>query len=243
MSVAVITPYYKESPDVLRRCRESVAAQTVRCQHYMIADGYPQDWVDNENSVSHLRFANAHADYGNTARGIGALLAASEGAEQVCFLDADNTIDADHVETCLDTVQKNPYCKFVIARRRLVFPDGTPVDIPEETGHVDTSCFFMLRGTFHLFSHFILQPKQMSSLGDRLFLDVLRYNKLNSAVCEKATVTYTTNYLSHYDFVGKVAPPNASQNCDFGVISTWWATLSMNEKGIVQRNIGFPIDL
>src|SRR5262245_5710100 len=243
MTVAVITPYYKESPDILRRCRASVAAQTLRCQHYMVADGHPQEWVDNESTVAHIRFANAHGDDGNTARGIGALLAASEGAEQVYFLDADNTIDTDHVETCLDTAQKNPYCRFIIARRRFVFPDGTPADLPEEPGHVDTSCFFMLRGTFHLFSHFILQPKQMSPACDRLFLDMLRYNKLKSAMCEKVTVTYTTNYLSHYNFVGKPAPPNARRNTDLDDLSKWWATLSMHEKAIVQRNVGFPITL
>ncbi len=208
----------------------------------MIADGCPQDWVDKESNVSHIRFANAHADDGNTPRGIGALLAASEGAEQICFLDADNTLDADHVETCLDTARKNPYCKFVIARRRFVFPDGSPAAVPEEPGHVDTSCFFMLRGTFHLFSHFILQPRQLTPLCDRVFLALLRYNKLSSAMCEKVTVTYTTNYLTHYKFVGKPAPPNARPNCDRADMTKWWSTLSMYEKEVVRRNVGYPID-
>jgi hypothetical protein len=243
MTVAVITPYYKESSEILRRCRASVAAQTVRCQHYMIADGFPQDWVDDESNVTHLKFAHAHADDGNTPRGIGALLAASEGADQIYFLDADNFIDADHVETCLDTAQNNPDCKYITARRRLVFPDGTPADIPEEDHLVDTSCLFMLPGTFHLFSHFILQPKQMSPVCDRIFFAMLRYNKLKSAACKKVTVTFTTNYLVHYNFLRKPAPSNARRSTETRQLSEWWATLSMREKEIVQHNIGFPIEL
>ena len=243
MTVAIITPYHKESPDILRRCRTSVCDQSVQCQHYMVADGFPQDWIDGESNVSHIKLADAHSDYGNTPRGIGALLAASEGADQICFLDADNIIDADHLETCLDTAKNNPDCKFVIARRRFVFPDGTPAEVLEEEDHVDTSCFFMLPGTFHLFSHLILQPKQMSPGGDRVFLACLTFNKLKSAVCEKVTVTYTTNYLTHYNWVGKPAPSNATRPVDFGDLHKWWATLSPREKGIVQRNVGFPIDL
>jgi hypothetical protein len=243
MTVAIITPYYKESTDILRRCRTSVINQSVRCRHYMVADGFPQDWIDGESDVSHIKLAHAHSDYGNTPRGIGALLAASEDAGQICFLDADNTIDADHVETCLYTAKKNPDCKFIVARRRFVFPDGTPVNVTEESVHVDTNCFFMLPGTFHLFSHLILQPKRMSPLGDRLFLAMLEFNKIKPAVCEKVTVTYTTNYLFHYNLAGKPAPSDAKPSFDIADLYDWWAMLPPHEKGKVQRNIGFPIDL
>ena len=74
----VITPYYKEDPALLRRCMDSVRAQTVPTEHFLVADGYPQDWIDAE-PVRHLKLDRSHRDYGNTPRGVAALLATSEG--------------------------------------------------------------------------------------------------------------------------------------------------------------------
>src|SRR6185437_7277399 len=65
----VITPYYKEDPSLLRRCMESVRNQTVPTEHFMVADGHPQDWIDAE-PVRHLKLDRSHRDYGNTPRGI-----------------------------------------------------------------------------------------------------------------------------------------------------------------------------
>jgi hypothetical protein len=43
MRVAVITPYFKEPLEQLRRCHESVANQTHgETVHFMVADGHPQ---------------------------------------------------------------------------------------------------------------------------------------------------------------------------------------------------------
>jgi len=47
----VITPYYKEDPALLRRCMDSVRAQTVPAEHFLVADGHPQDWIDSEPSA------------------------------------------------------------------------------------------------------------------------------------------------------------------------------------------------
>ena len=53
MRVAYITPYYKEEPDVLERCIKSVEAQTIKVDHFLVSDGYPDRKSTRLNS-SHL---------------------------------------------------------------------------------------------------------------------------------------------------------------------------------------------
>ncbi|MCU0940002.1 MAG: tetratricopeptide repeat protein, partial [Burkholderiaceae bacterium] len=98
--VAVVTPYYKERRAWLERCIASVKAQDYPVTHYMVADGFAQDWIDH-SGVRHLKLDQGHADFGNTPRAIGAQLAVSEGFDAVCFLDADNWFAPDHVSRCL----------------------------------------------------------------------------------------------------------------------------------------------
>ena len=77
----IVTPYYKEERPLLSRCISSVSNQSVRTDHIVVADGHPQSWIDME-PVRHLKLDRSHGDYGNTPRGIGVLLAISEGYPQ-----------------------------------------------------------------------------------------------------------------------------------------------------------------
>lgn len=47
-------PYYKETRGYLERCIASVKCQTVRADHILILDGFPQGWIDQAN-VRRLR--------------------------------------------------------------------------------------------------------------------------------------------------------------------------------------------
>ena len=129
----VITAYYKEDPALLKRCMASVRGQKVPTEHLLVADGHPQPWIDSE-PVRHLRLDRAHADYGNTPRGIGALLAVSEQYPAIMMLDADNWIEPQHVEICLRAAASSPGTDFVIARRLFRRPDGSIMPIPDESG-------------------------------------------------------------------------------------------------------------
>ena len=116
---AIITPYYKEDRGVLERCIQSVKGQSVPADHFLISDGFPQDWLENAG-VRHLRLGKAHSDAGNTPRGLGALLAASEGYDGIGLLDADNWYDKNHVEECCKAVYSTtePPADLVFAKRR-----------------------------------------------------------------------------------------------------------------------------
>ena len=121
----VVTPYYTEDRSTLERCIRSVRSQSVATEHLLVADGNAQDWIDHEG-VRHLRLDRSHADHGNTPRGIGAVLAAAEGFGAIALLDADNWLDSNHLEVCLNAAASaGSKCDFVIARRRFRRPDGS----------------------------------------------------------------------------------------------------------------------
>ena len=146
MKIAVISAYFKEETELLERCLKSVKEQTIRCDHFFISDGHPQEWLKNSD-VRHIELGKSHNDYGNTPRGIGAQIAISEGYEAICFLDSDNWIDSNHVEHCLESALSKYSnileCDYVIAKRRLIRPDMSIMNIREEPGHVEVAHSFL----------------------------------------------------------------------------------------------------
>ena len=237
--IAVVTPYHSESAETLLKCMRSVQEQTIPCLHYLVADCEGQlaaHWAHR-----HIILGESHHDYGNTPRAIGAMLAISEGADAVCFLDADNTYDPDHIETCLAVAQANPDLDYIAAKRRILLPDGTFVTDEEEPGHVDSSCFFLLPGAFYAVPQQALQPKELAIVGDRFFLQ--RLHGLKSAPTGKPTVNYTSNWAIHYQMAGRQAPFDAKKTFDYAHLVEWWKTLSDREKDIVFRKTGIMFDL
>src|SRR6201987_2885430 len=81
----VVTPYFKEDKAMLKRCMSSVRRQAVGVDHMLVADGFPQDWISDE-PVRHLILDRPHADYGDVARGVGALTAVAEKYDGIGLL-------------------------------------------------------------------------------------------------------------------------------------------------------------
>ena len=145
---AIVTPYYKEERPLIERCMASVRSQTVPTDHFLVADGFPQEWIDTAG-VRHFKLDRSHGDYGNTPRGVGALLAIAAQYSGIAFLDADNWLEPDHVETCLAAASGTPApCDYVIAQRSFRRPDESIMPVADEELHVDTNCFFFLPGAF-----------------------------------------------------------------------------------------------
>ena len=244
MKIAVVTPYYREPIDTLRQCCDSVRSQTVPCHHYLVADGYPQEWIDRERRRDrlHLKLPSAHADGGGTPRALGALLAIADDADAVAFLDADNRYDADHIAHCLDAARRVPGTDYVGAWRRIELLDGTVLrqgsseDDPRQ--HIDTSCFFLLPGAFHTVAQWLLQPRELSSICDRLYDAYLKRQGLVAAYGSKPTVTYVSRWATHYRLAGRPLPPDAKENPSRDSIVKWLGSLSPRQMQTVQRLTG-----
>jgi cellulose synthase/poly-beta-1,6-N-acetylglucosamine synthase-like glycosyltransferase len=239
----IVTPYFKEDKETLERCIESVKKQTVRTDHFLVADGFAQEWIGRmKGGVRHLALDKAYADYGNTPRGIGAQLAIAGQYDGIGFLDADNWIDEHHVEVCLDSARKASGsvddCDYVIARRRFVRPDGSTLPIPEERNHVDTSCFFLLPGAYFIAPYWNLMPREVAPLCDRIFFDHIRSLALRVAENAVETVNYLSTWESHYRRLNERPPANAKPNIDGGKIILWMNSLRGRDKVVFDRLTG-----
>jgi hypothetical protein len=246
MKIAVISAYYKEERKLLERCLNSVAHQTIKCDHFFISDGHPQEWL-KDSDVRHIELGKSHDDYGNTPRGIGAQIAISEGYEAICFLDSDNWFDSNHVQHCLESaLSKYPNileCDYVIAKRKLVRPDLTIMNIEEEHGLVDTNCFFFLPGSYYLIPFWNLMPKEFSNIGDRIFNQKLISTSLRFSENSIKTVNYLNLWASTYQALGEIPPIDAKSN----VNGNWGFEVFKNktdiEKIITQRLLGLSINI
>jgi hypothetical protein len=241
--IAVVTPYFQEGRPTLERCIGSVRRQTVKADHFLVADGFVQNWIDQEG-VRHIRLDQPYGDSGGTPRAIGGILAASKQYDAIALLDADNWYDEVHVEHCIETARTlGEECDYVAARRRLVRPNGSVIDIQQESieDHVDTSCFFLLKGSYHMLSIWALIPKPISPIHDRLFYAALKVSGLHKAVATLTTVNYKCMYAAVYQAIGEQPPDGAKPNFDGNQLKSWRDSLSPRELVIAERLMHLPL--
>jgi predicted O-linked N-acetylglucosamine transferase (SPINDLY family) len=246
--VAVVTPYYKERRAWLERCIESVKAQDYPVTHYMVADGFAQDWIDGAG-VRHLKLDQGHADFGNTPRAIGAQLAVSEGFDAICFLDADNWFAPDHVTRCLEAADASEEpVDYVVARRNFVRDDGSVIPLAHDEdaaadrdGHIDTNCYFLLRGAYHTIPRWNLMPKPLAIVCDRVYRIVLESDKLKRTFTDGVTVNYLCTWKGPYLALGETPPEFAKSHVDPTGYMRWWQSLNHTDKQFVERLLGAQI--
>ena len=196
MKVAVVTPYYKESRDILLRCVRSVRKQTYPVQHIMVSDGYPQD----VRKVTHIRIPPS-ADTGNTPRGVGVLVALAQGADAIALLDADCWMEPRHIQNMVE-VMKDQNVPVVTCPRRLWNPDtGKAFAVDEESeGNVwnDTNCFLIRSDVAHLFQGWMFGKKNESLIQDRIFWQRIKESGVRIARMDTPSVNYDTTIAAHY---------------------------------------------
>lgn len=209
--IAVVTPYCGEPVDMLRQCHESVLAQGVGADHLMVADGDQRGAVAAWD-VQHVVLPRAHGDNGNTPRGIGSLLARSEGYDFVAYLDADNWYHAGHLRSLLDLWERNraPVCTSLRTFHDAAGKDLGVTERDEDAlRHVDTSCLLIHRAAFDCLSLWLDMPKVLAPVCDRVFLAGLLHRKLTIASTGARTVAFRTRYRVHYEAAGLPAPVDA----------------------------------
>jgi hypothetical protein len=198
--VAVITPYFSEPYSQLSQCYESVKAQKITVNHFMIADGNPQSYVDTWNTC-HIKLHRSHSDGGSFARGIGGLAAKAEGYDFIAYLDADNWYHSEHLSSLLSLWEAthSPVCSGL---RSFHDVEGKTMNIfePDEDTlrHIDTSCFLLYRSAFDCLPIWLNMPKILSPISDRVFLAGILHHKLKITSTKSRTVAYRTRYEGHY---------------------------------------------
>lgn len=208
MKVAVVTPYYQETPAQLIRCLSSVAAQTYKdLTHILVADGYPRRF-ENFQRLEQIHLPLSHSDAGATPRAIGALSAFSRGYDAVAFLDADNWYHQDHIELMVNAMSSTG-ADAVIATRSIHALDGSEmyVDRVESNGTntVDTNCMFLSKTISHYMGFWITKP-QYKMVSDKVFWQTCVSNGIKAVRCDKPTVAYVTKWAWHYQYAGVQIP-------------------------------------
>jgi glycosyltransferase involved in cell wall biosynthesis len=217
MKVAVITPYYREDLNTLARCHQSVVNQTHKgVKHFMVADGHARDYVD-EWGCEHVKLPSCN-DTGDTPRVVGYAVAAAQGYDAICLLDADCWLEPDHIQTLVD-VMKQSGCPVVTCPRNLYHLDGTFMAVDTESdgkAFNDTNCYLIHKEMFPLFHAWINRPQKDSLIGDRYFWFEICRSGQKIARSMRATVNYTTTYAFHYQQHGLPVPDHAKVIAHFG---------------------------
>jgi GT2 family glycosyltransferase len=196
---------------LLSTCVESVAKQTHKdIQHLLIADGvYVRDAVDKEIIYSDCKYVDRinlpysiGKDRWNGHRIYAAGSYIAEG-DYIMFLDDDNYLEPDHIESCLKAIEGKDW---VFSFRRIVDKHSNFVcdDNCESLGmwasvlhpqdfFVDVNCFFVRRnlavGISPLWFRKFREPGQPEI--DRVLTAALRGNNLKFDSTYKYTVNYT----------------------------------------------------
>lgn len=240
MKVAIITPYYKETEDVLLRCHESVRQQTIACDHFMVADGFPQQVVKGW-PLRHFELASSHNDNGNTPRVIGALSAFNLGYDAVAFLDADNWYHPEHIERMV-SLQRKTGAIVCTSNRTMHRPDGSYMfDDDKNNGkdHIDTSCLFMTRPIMPVLARWAMMPRQLGPICDTVYWGSIRSNGFRRAHDTAASVRFTTVYEADFERLGETPPPGVKSLDETSRPFMWVRLLSFHERERIRREVGW----
>lgn len=246
MRIAVVTPYYNEKPEWLRRCYDSVKAQTRPADlHLFVADGTPNAEIDGW-ACDHLTITGPNKDAGSAARGIGALQCVAHGFDAIAFLDSDNWFKPDHIESLARLVQE----KKVAVGVSFCDPyrtDGTMIqkgEAPDPRVAIDPSCLFITREAFPLLPLWLRFPTigQMSKdpsqrewtyggyISDRIFAYALHTFNVPLALLDHSTVCYTVKSETYLKAMGEALPPEANKDSQLLDAWNWWKNLSPLER-------------
>jgi glycosyltransferase involved in cell wall biosynthesis len=207
LKIAVITAYYKPEQQIFRQCLESVQNQTYPATHLLVADGHPRPELDRAKNTLHVSLPDSNKDFGTTPRAIGCILAESYGFDGVAFLDDDNWLEPDHLESML-AVHNTTKAPLIAAQRIFRHLDGSVLPTTESQEdhftHVDTNCWLVMRPAFPLLALRI--PKFATFVNDRIFFQKALRDRYTIAATRQRTVNYRTKYPAHYATAG-IAPP------------------------------------
>ncbi len=239
--VAVVTPYCRETPEVLEKCHASVAGQTYPCMHFLVADGNPDPRVARW-PVEHLVLSKPHGDNGNTPRAIGSLSAMNQGYDAIAYLDADNWYFPNHVEAMV-ALHRQTGAAVCTASRTIHRLDGSLMyaNAWECDGIelVDTSCLFITRAAFRVLPIWAMMPRELGPIDDRIFWNAIRTRRYSCAHHPQPTVAFRTQYECHYEYLGEQAPPGAKSNAEStGKAFQWWNSLPPELREDWERYFG-----
>jgi glycosyltransferase involved in cell wall biosynthesis len=192
-SIAVVTA--TTGRESLLQTIESVKKQTYPCNHYIFVDGQHElpPYDDYKNIVVLPKPTGLN---GMMNGGIVAASAYLVTEDYICWIDDDNWIDPNHVESLVEAIENKPYA---YSLRKLMEPDGAfwANDDCESLGHhadlIDLNCYLMKRDLATGLAPCWYQTTGELCLGDRYVWAMLKQNSIPYGASGKYTVNYRLN--------------------------------------------------
>ena len=196
-SVAVVTATIGRPS--LQQALDSVSTQTMACNHYVVFDGVPLGTLDKS-----IKFpAKAEAVWLPKRTGLngmmnGAVLAMAAylcTEDYLCFLDDDNWLEPDHIESLVNACETKQ-AAYAYSLRKLVNPDSSfwANDDGESIGHhgdfIDANCYLFRRDLAVGIAPLWYKTTGEMNISDRFVWAALKQNNIAWA----ATGRYTVNY-------------------------------------------------
>ena len=214
--IAVVTPYYKESLDILEQCHNSVRAQCEEALHVIVADGHPQQPI-NQWCAHHIQLPMSHNDIGSTPRLIGSYHAIGLGVDAITFLDADNWYAPNHLATVIEAMIAMD-ADVVTTGRMLCRLDGSamgPCPQIDPEHFVDTNCMVLGKKAFSQLHHWVLMPDYGHLIGDRIMLHHLKRAGLRRTHLDQPSVFYRCNKEGNYKQMGEPIPEGVQKRPNY----------------------------
>jgi len=240
--IAVLTPYFQESLELLERCHKSVRLQTLPCEHVLVADGFPRAELDSW-PVRHIRLPTPSRNFGDTPRRIAGDAAIEAGFDAVAYLDADNWLRPRHVESLFacHLARGTPICH---SARTLHRVDGTLMPIftrGDNSVHVDTSCLLVTAGAFDLLALWGTWPAELSRIDDRMFWHAALARGHAHSFTGAMTTCYEAAHPIFYRAVAEAPPSNVRPDIDLEELIAWHHGLLPVERESLDRRWGFSV--
>jgi hypothetical protein len=223
LRVAVVTPYFTETPEMLRQAHASVLAQTYPCRHILVADGRPKAEVDGWDA-DHVPLSRNHSDYGSTPAFVGVAVAAFQGFDLVALLDSDNWYREDHIETLVELHQRTG-AAFLSTERTLCRRDGSlmaPCPTTDPERFIDMSCMAFVRAAFPLLTYRMCMPDYAQVLNDRVLLHHVKGSGVTRAHSSERTVYYRCGKAGIYELLHEPVPPGVIASPDYRTALDRW---------------------
>lgn len=214
--VAIITPYHKESLEVLKRCHDSVILQSFNCLHVLVADGSKHSVLDSWN-CHHVILPVNHNDIGSTPRLVGCYHAIGLGVEAVAFLDADNWYSPTHIADLMKAKEDHD-AAFVSSNRMLWSLNGSLMGkcpITNPVNFIDTNCMLFGREAFNILHHWALMPPYGHLIGDRIIYHHVLRSGLTTFHVPSPTVNYSCGKEGLYKLMNEPVPFGCEKRPDY----------------------------
>lgn len=206
----------------MSKCIQSVLDQTHQStKMYLISDGFPKPHITSRfDNIITINLPSAHGDYGCTPRSVGAVCALNEDADIICFLDADNLLEPNHVSSLVKIYEsafaRGDALDAVFSHRYIFLPGHEQLRLEDredlQRTHVDTSCLSFSRSAAFMWSTWGMIPNSLKPICDRVMFDLIKHHRLNVAWTGLHTVLYESNWRHHYVLAGLPVPNNGLHN-------------------------------